>query len=154
MRRRVGVSEELLIEEVMQEVKKAFKASRGLPIGSWIRMIRIQLGMSQKVLAKRAKVPQSTISRIEKKGGDVILSTLNKVLKALFCDLLILPMLHEPIDTIRRKQARKQAETRLRYLKGTMSLEEQRPDSKLLDKLLTQEEDRLLSGPDSELWGE
>lgn len=61
-------------------------------------------------------------------------------------------MLLESIDSIRRKQARKQAENHIRYLKGTMSLEKQQPDSKLLEELLKQEEERLLRGPGSKLW--
>jgi transcriptional regulator with XRE-family HTH domain len=145
-------SEKLLIEEVTQSAEKTRKISRGLPIGSLIKMIRTQLGMSQKNVAKRARVPQSTIARIEKGEKDANLSTLNRILEALFCDLVTVPVLRESIETIRRKQARKLAEIHIRYLKGTMSLEAQQPDSRLLEEILKQEEDRLLQGKGSELW--
>ncbi|NGX50255.1 MAG: hypothetical protein K1060chlam2_00096 [Chlamydiae bacterium] len=147
-------SEKLLIEEVMQVARKAKESSRGLSIGPLIKMIRTQLRMSQKILSRRAGVPQSTVSRIENGEKNANLFTLNKILHALFCDLVVVPMLVESVDAIRRRQARKQAENHMRYLKGTMNLEEQEPDSKLVRELLTQEEDRLLQGPGSELWEE
>jgi transcriptional regulator with XRE-family HTH domain len=152
--RRTNLSEKLLLEEVTESAERAKKASKGLSIGSYIKMIRLQLGMSQVILAKRASVPQSTISRIEKGDNDVNLSTLNKILEPLLCDFVVVPMLREPIDKIRRKQARKQAEKHIRYLKGTMSLEEQKPDSRFLEELLKQEEERLLSTSSSDLWQE
>lgn len=59
--------------------------------------LRIQLGMSKKALAKRASVPQSTISRIEQEERDANLSALNKILGAISCDLLIVPLLEDSI---------------------------------------------------------
>ena len=147
-------SEQLLIEEIAKEGAKASQAARGLSPGALIKMIRKQTGMPQEVLARKAKVPQSTISRIEKGQGDPSLATLRSVLQALQCDLVILPILQEPVSTIRRRQARKRAEAKVRYLLGTMHLEEQEPDKKFTDALLQQEEEKLLKGPNSTLWKE
>jgi transcriptional regulator with XRE-family HTH domain len=147
-------SEKLLIEEVMQASQKAKLAIRGLPIGALIKSIRVQLGMSQKTLARRAGVPQSTISRIEQGQRDTSLSMLSKILEAISCDLVVAPVLKDSIDVIRRKQARKIAEKQLRYLKGTMNLEDQQPDPRFIEELLKQEEERLLQGPNSKLWEE
>ena len=147
-------SEKLLIEEIMQAAQKTRTAVRGLTIGALIKSIRVQLGMSQKALAKRAGVPQSTISRIEQEERDANLSTLNKILSAISCDLVIVPLLQDSVDTIRRKQARKMAEKQVRYLKGTMNLEDQQPDSRFIAELIKQEEERLLQGPNSTLWDE
>ena len=152
--KRLTISEKLLIEEVTQAADHARRSAKGIAIGSFIKMVRLQLKMSQKILAKRAKVPQSTISRIEKGEKDANIATLNKILGALYCDLVMVPMLREPIDAILRKQARKRAETHVRYLKGTMSLEKQQPDSKLLGELLKQEEEKLLRDGGSKLWEE
>lgn len=145
-------SEKLLIEEIMQAAQKTRIAVRGLTIGALIKSIRVQLGMSQKVLAQRAGVPQSTISRIEQEERDANLSTLNKILGAISCDLVIVPLLQDSVDTIRRKQARKMAEKQVRYLKGTMNLEDQQPDSRFIAELIKQEEERLMQGPNSKLW--
>jgi transcriptional regulator with XRE-family HTH domain len=147
-------SEKLLIEEIMQAAQKARVAARGLTIGALIKSIRLQLGMSQKALAQRAKVPQSTISRIEQEERDANLATLNKILTAISCDLVIIPLLQDSIEAIRRKQARKMAESQVRYLKGTMNLEDQQPDAKFIEELINQEEERLLQGPNSKLWDE
>lgn len=150
---RRNYSEMLLLEEVTECAEEAYRIIRNLPIGAFVKMIRSQLGMSQVILAQRANVPQSTISRIEKGDKHTNLSTLKKVLAALSCELVLLPKLKEPIEKIRRDQAKKQAQKHIRYLKGTMSLEEQEPDSKLTERLLKQEEERLLQGPGSKLWG-
>lgn len=117
-------------------------------------MIRNQLGMSQKVLARIAKVPQSTISRIEGSKREPNISTIEKIHKALSCEVIIVPLLMEPIDGMRRKQARRVAENHVRYLRGTMSLEEQEPDKKLIQKLIKEEEEELLRSSGSKLWQE
>ncbi len=145
-------SEKLLIEEIMHATQKTRIAVRGLTIGALIKSIRVQLGMSQNVLAKRAGVPQSTISRIEQEERAANLSTLNKILVAISCDLVIVPLLEDSIDAIRRKQARKKAEKQILYLKGTMNLEDQQPDSRFIAELIKQEEERLLHGSNSKLW--
>lgn len=147
-------SEKLLIEEIMQAAQKARVAVRGLTIGALIKSVRTQLGMSQKALAQRAGVPQSTISRIEQEERDANLATLNKILAAISCDLVIVPLLQDSIEVIRRKQARKMAEKQVRYLKGTMNLEDQQPDARFIEELVKQEEERLLQGPNSKLWDE
>ena len=110
--------------------------------------------MSQKILADRACVPQSTVSRIECSKREPNLSTLTKILKALFCQVLILPLLEEPIEMIRQKQARKVAEKRMRYLRGTMSLEKQSPDTHLIEELIKEEVEELLRSSGSKLWQE
>jgi len=146
-----SVSEKLFIEEVMHASGKVRIATRGQGIGSLIKSIRVQLGMSQTAVAKRAGVPQSTVSRLEK-GRDINLTTLNKILHAISCDLIIAPLLKDSIDNIRRKQARKIAEKEIRYLKGTMNLENQQPDPRFIGELLKQEEGYLLHGPNNRLW--
>lgn len=147
-------SEKLLIEEITQAAQKTRIAVRGLTIGALIKSIRVQLGMSQKALAKRAGIPQSTISRIEHGERDANLSTLIKILGAISCDLVIVPLLQDSVDAIRRKQAKKMAEKQVSYLKGTMNLEDQQPDSRFIAELIKQEEVRLLQGPNSKLWDE
>lgn len=67
---------------------------------------------------------------------------------------MIVPLLQDSIDTIRRKQARKMAEKQVGYLKGTMNLEDQQPDPRFIAELIKQEEEQLLQGPNSKLWDE
>lgn len=151
---RPNFSEKLFVEEVTQASKGLNTVSRGLSIGTLIKMIRLQLGMSQVVLAKRAGVPQSTISRVEQENADIKLSTISKILQAMFCHIAISPLLQDSIDNIRKAQAKKIAKNNVGYLAGTMSLELQNPDNAFIEGLIKQEEERLLHGPDLQLWGE
>jgi transcriptional regulator with XRE-family HTH domain len=149
-----STSEKLLIEEIMQASQAMKVATRGLSIGELIKLIRSHLGLSQTALARRAGVPQSTVSRVEAGKKDVSLSTLQKILEASSCDLILAPTLKEPVAVLRYKQAKKMAEKRVRYLKGTMNLEDQQPDSRFIEELLKQEIERFLQGPNLKLWEE
>jgi transcriptional regulator with XRE-family HTH domain len=110
--------------------------------------------MSQQCLARRAGVPQSTVSRLESGRIEPNLQTVSKILQAMACDFVIAPLLQESVELLRRKQARKLAEKHVGYLRGTMSLEKQKPDAKFIETLLKQEEEKLLRGPNAQLWME
>ena len=152
--KKLPISEKLLLEEVTQVGLEVLSKMRGLSIVEFIRLILINLGMSQSVLAKRAGVPQATISRIEKRKNDPKLSTLEKILNALSCDLILLPILRESSDIQRRKQARKMAIKHIKYLQGTMNLENQECDSRMVEALTKHAEEDLLHNPSSKLWEE
>ncbi len=144
-------SEKLMVEEISRAGARLVPPLRGLSIGQLIGIIRKQLGMSQKILSSKAKIPQSTLSRVEQGKGDQNIATVKKILNALSCDLILVPILREPIDVQRRRQARRVAEKHIRYLKGTMSLEKQEPDSDFLNELLTEKEEELLRSK-AKLW--
>ncbi len=152
--REYTVSEKLLIKEVTEASRNVKEVTRGLSIGLLIKFIRKQLKMSQIVLAKRAGMPQSTISRVEQGKTDVNVSTLEKILQALSCELVLTPMLERSIDEIRKDQAKKVAEKQIRYVQGTMNLENQEPDSEYLEEVLKQETEKLLRGSSKRLWEE
>ncbi len=133
--RKQNRAERIILDELSETGRIVQKQLRGLSIGQLVAMIRKQLGMSQKILCERAGVLQSTLSRIERDKGEANLGTLKKILNAMSCDLLLVPILRETIDHQKRKQARRKAEKHVRYLKGTMGLEEQEPDSRFLQEL-------------------
>ena len=145
-------SEKILLEELTQVGNAFKKQSRNLSIGELLKLVRLQLGMSQRALSKRAGVPQSTISRIEKGESDCNLSTLEKISKALSCDLVITPVLKDSIESIRHIQAKRVATKHISYLKGTMHLEMQEPDERFINELIKEEENALLHSPKSKLW--
>lgn len=147
-------SQKLFLEELTKNAMVLKSLSRGLSIGELIVIVREQLGISQAGLAKRAKIPQKTVSHIESSKNKPNLATLEKLLNALSCEVVLVPLLLEPVDTIRRKQARRLAEKKVRYLRGTMSLEQQEPDKKLLDELIKAEEEELLHSSGKKLWQE
>ena len=143
-------SEKIIINEVATAGYELRRILKGLAIGELIAMIRNQLKMSQRVLAKRAGVPQSTISNLEKSKKQPNLATLKKVFQALFCDLIIIPVLNESIENLLLQQARKKAEKRVRYLRGSMNLEKQEPDAKLIEELIKNETEEIVRS--SKLW--
>ena len=98
-----STSKKLFVEDVMRASLQLTKALKGLSIGALIKEIRTQLGMTQVVLARRAGVPQSTISRIERSPGDMSTATLCKILQAMSCELVIAPLLNDSIESIRKK---------------------------------------------------
>jgi len=122
--------------------------------GSLVRLVRLSLGMTQRQLAKRARVPQSTISRIEKEETHPNETTLRKIFNALECDITSLPIPRfTSIEDLLALRARKLAESNLQYLEGTMALELQQPDKKWREYLLKKEIESLLENP-SRLWEE
>jgi transcriptional regulator with XRE-family HTH domain len=146
------LSEKLLLEEVSRIGKKLQTALKGLAVGELISITRKQLKMSQRTLAMRAKVPQSTISNLEKSKKQPNLATLRKIIDALFCDLLIVPVLKGSVDALLLKRARQKAEKRVRYLRGSMNLEKQEPDALLIEALVKKEAEELMRS--SNLWDE
>jgi DNA-binding XRE family transcriptional regulator len=62
------------------EVKDDFIVNR-------IAEVREKLGITQKELARRLNVRQSTVSRMEREDANLTLSTLRKVAKALGCSV-------------------------------------------------------------------
>ena len=145
-------SEKLFLEEIFSCIKDLNNVQKKVSIGQLLALIRRQLKISQRILAKRAKVPQSTISRIESGHLWTNIITLRKIFDALSCDLFVIARPRENLDSIRRKQARIKAEKKVRYLQGTMALEKQELDPKMFSELIEKEEKKLLNSPGFELW--
>lgn len=147
-------SEKLFLEKLSKVAHNLQQHQRGLKIGQLISLIRAQLGMPQRVLAKRAKVPQSTISKIESEALNPSMTTLEKILNAIECDLLITAVQRKSTEITRKNQALKKARRKALYLQGTMSLEKQDPSQELLDELIDEEVKNLLKSTSSKLWDE
>ncbi len=68
------------------------------------------------------------------------------------CDIAYVPIPRfESIELFLREKARKIAEKRVRYVEGTMALEQQKPEKKWRDLLLENEIESILSSP-GQLW--
>ncbi|OGN61262.1 MAG: hypothetical protein A3F40_02915 [Chlamydiae bacterium RIFCSPHIGHO2_12_FULL_27_8] len=145
-------SEKLLLFEIFKITKNLQKIQLGISFGKLILLIRNQLRMSQRALAKRSKVYQSTISRIESGALNPNTDTLIKLFEALFCNLVISACPNEDFEKIKIKQAYRQAEKKVKYLLGTMALEEQKPDADFIREQIEEEKNKLLYSKD--LWDE
>ena len=150
--RKKNITESIFLDGNSESAKLLQQGMRGVVIGQFIKLIRSHLGMSQRALADRSEVPQSMISKVESNKVEPTLSTLRRILDALSCDLVIAPVLRKSIDAIRRDQAKSITEQRMRYLRGTMSLEKQEPSKKFMKRLAEQKEDELLQDSGSKLW--
>ncbi|MFA6318841.1 MAG: helix-turn-helix transcriptional regulator [Elusimicrobiota bacterium] len=85
-------------------------ASIGLPPGKLIRALRAACRMSQAQLSKRAGVPRAHITRLEKGSIDVRLGTLQRLLDAMFCGMVILPLPRKrPSDAVADARLEKEA---------------------------------------------
>lgn len=147
-------SEKIFLEGIFLTGKASQKKLRGLSVGQLIPLIRRQLGMSQRILAARAAMQQSSIARIESGHLDPKISTLKKIVGAMACDLVITIAPRNDLETTRENQAKIKAEQKIRYLHGTMSLEKQSPNQKLLKELFDEEVKNLLDSSGSALWDE
>ena len=123
-----------------------------IPVPRLIALLRLRLGMTQAQLAKRCGLPQSHIAKIESGKVDVQLATLQRIFKALFCQLTLAPRPDGNLDQILRAQARKAALIRVKRVAGTMAMEDQRPEAGLLEDLVQAESERLLKKRSSEIW--
>lgn len=148
----LSVSEKAVLLEVSQAAHQLHVAMRGLSCGALIKLVRRGLGMSQEELAKRAGVPQSMISKVEREAHEISEGTLRKILPALSCDLLIVPYLTTPLETLRQRQAEKLAKKRVKYLLGTMELEGQAPDALFIEELYREELNQILGNSRANLW--
>ena len=146
------LSQSIIVKDVAEVASKLKEASRGINFGEQVKLIREQLGMSQRTLALRSNTPQPTISKVENGEINVGISILKRILHALSGELIMVPMLEDSIEEIRRKRAREKAVKEVSYLKGTMGLEDHGPDSEFIEKLIQQEADKLLHGPNYKLW--
>lgn len=145
-------SQEIALDDLLQEALLMRVKIKGRQISELIHLLRLRLQMSQKTLAARAELTQSAISKIESGQKEIPLSTLRKTLRALFCDLLLIPVPNKNLDDVLREQAEKTAYKRIRYAAGTMSLEDQLPDKKLIQSLAKREADKLLIEKSTKIW--
>jgi transcriptional regulator with XRE-family HTH domain len=109
--------------------------------------------MSQRTLAKRAGLPQATLSRIESGKVEPAFKTLRKIFNALDCDLSIIPVPRQNLDNLVKQRIHHLAEKHVKYLKGTMALELQQPEDNVLKALIAREEQEL-SAENSDIWRE
>ncbi len=147
-------SEKLFLEGIFSLGKALQQKLQGLSVGQLIPLIRRQLRMSQRALARRAVTQQSSIVRIESGRLDPNISTLKKIADAMECDVVVTIVPRSSLKATLEAQAKKKAQQKIRYLHGTMSLEDQAPNQKLLKVLFDEEVQSLLDSSGSELWNE
>lgn len=123
---RVAAQSRAILDRRFDEMRPAEKFAR--PVRGWIKAIREALGMSSAQLAKRLKLQQPTLAKIEQSElkGTVQLATLRRVAEALDCQLVYALVPNKPLETVVRERARQVARRRLEAVGHTMLLENQK----------------------------
>jgi transcriptional regulator with XRE-family HTH domain len=77
---------EIVVERMREPKHKIY------PPGVYVRALRAYMRMSQRQLAKRCRIGQARISRIERGKIDPGFRTWQRLFDALFCDTLVIPL--------------------------------------------------------------
>lgn len=149
--RKTLLSERIRLDTSLKDCRLLGGKIGNIPLHRWIRDLRKRLHMSQKQLAKRAKITQSHLSLIESGKSKISVWLLEKIFEALFCDVMIIP-LSQDLDAIMKKQAKLAAKKHLSSLMGSMALENQLPTKEYLDKKIEEVAYDLLRSGSTEIW--
>ena len=119
------------------------------PVRGWIKAVREALGMTTAQLAKRLKVKQPTVVRLEQSEakGTIELATLRRVAAALDCMLVYAFVPNKPLERIVRDRARLFARRRREPVEHSMLLEDQsvkvKDTEKRIDEIVRETNPRL-----------
>ncbi len=118
-----------LAREQLDETMKSFESLKAMsaPRKGWIRAIRDTLGMTGGQLAKRLKVNQQRVARIEQDEvlGKVTLNTMQNVAEAVDCVFVYGVVARDSLEQIVRRQAELVAKKRMARSNQMMRLEKQ-----------------------------
>lgn len=152
VKRRTLLAERLRLDASLKEMQALVRKIGNFPYHRWVRDLRKSLHMSQKQLAKRAKITQPQLSKIESGRAKITLETLEKVFEALFCAVWILPLPNEDLNVMMKERAKLAAKKKLESLMGSMALEEQLPSKEHLEKKIEEVADDLVRSGSTEIW--
>lgn len=129
-------------------------AAAGMPAQGWIKTIREALGLSASQLGEKARLHQTRISRLEsaEKDGDLKLSSLQKIAKALNMKFVYGFVPEDTLEAMVKKQARRIALKRLKTLENTMRLEKQALSEEEQKRALDDMTEKILIEPPKDFW--
>lgn len=123
------------------------------PRGGWIAATRDALGMSQTDLARRLGVLPSSVAKLEnsERAGTVRVDTLRRAAAAMDCELVVLVVPRQPLQSSVDQQRFKLYNTTFNRAAAHMKLEDQAVSDDLRRHLLQEAEAAI---PDTALWRE
>lgn len=146
------ISSRILVDHLVSRGRKVPEATEELAPHVVVRRIRNALHMTQAQLAKRAGLPQSHLAKIETGKVDVQLSTLNRILRAMYCEAVMMPKFLKSPRVALAERIKEVARRKVARFAGSMALEKQLPETMLVRALIRSEEKRLMDRPSSEIW--
>jgi predicted DNA-binding mobile mystery protein A len=128
----------LMLTQVDRRLKKlraAMKESRVKP--GWIHYMRQALGMTLKTLAHRTGGSIATVAQAERgeAKGKITLETLKKMAKAMDCEFVYAFIPQSSVQEILKEQAQNKARLLLQQADTHMSLEDQRVEQDLKERI-------------------
>jgi predicted DNA-binding mobile mystery protein A len=139
------------------QVSKATQKGTLIPVeklGQRLKDYREALGMTQAQLAKRLKVRQPVISRIEEDAASSSLKTIIKIAGVLECDFLGALVSRQSAEEKVRRQAERVAKKVISRTYASMAMEKQAPSRRAYTDQLSQLIEELSAKPGPELWEE
>ncbi|MBF0367789.1 MAG: mobile mystery protein A [Oligoflexia bacterium] len=109
----------------LEELREFSKTSKG--VKSWIKYIRVALGMSTTQLADRLDLSQSNISESERQEveGTLTIKKLKRMAVAMNCDLVYAFIPREKLEELIYKQAKSKVLKTMKQAETQMALENQ-----------------------------
>jgi predicted DNA-binding mobile mystery protein A len=126
------------------------------PPRGWIKAIREALGMTTGQLARRLAIAQPSAVGLEKAEASkaITLATLERAARALDCTFVYALVPRKPLETLVQDRAREVAHERLRTIRHSMALEDQRVREEDESVQLEHVVQKLIDGPGSALWND
>lgn len=121
-------------------------------IGNWIRDIREVLGMTQTQMARKVKISQPLLSRIEENAKKCAVKTLVKIVRGLGCEFMGVITSEDGLENIIKHRAEEKAKEMLKRTFANMSMEKQSPDNNAYKFQLNKLIEELSNTPNPNLW--
>ncbi len=145
-------TEEKFIDNLLQAGASLSSEWVGHQPRIFLRSLRKRLRMTQTQLAKRVGLPQSYIAKVESGVKKPTLDTWEKIFRGLYASITLLLIPEKMPAEILESQALEAAKKRVKYVAGTMALEEQLPSSEALREMVQEEKQRLLESKTTKIW--
>ena len=147
-----------LAREQLDETMKSFESLKAMsaPRKGWIRAIRDTLGMTGVQLAKRLKVNQQRVARIEQDEvlGKVTLNTMQNIAEAMDCVFVYGVVAKDSLEQIVKGQAELVAKKRMARSNQMMRLEKQELSEAEKAKAMQTIIDEIVETMPKSLWDE
>ena len=141
----------------MRQISEATQKGTLIPadkLGQRLKDYREALGMTQSQMARRLKVRQPVISRIEEDAASSSLKTIIKIAGVLECNFMGVLLSDQSIEAKITRQADKAAKKSIQRAYGNMAMEKQEPSREAYKNQLKKSIEELIDKPGPELWEE
>ena len=140
------------LEETLNKLK-VLKHFNPPPFG-WIKALRSGLNMSGRQLANRIGVSKQSISRMEhdEVTGSITIKTMRKVAEGLDCVFVYGFVPRTSLEDTVRTKSEQVARDRMKRIDSTMRLEEQHIKEENIEKLISEDVNKMVEKMPRNLW--